>query len=68
MSYLRESCGLTSWNGESNKSVYERYGMGERANDVDCGVTERAKLNTLKWFWACGENGRQLVHKESVHE
>ena len=34
MSNLREACGVISWDGESNESVYERYDMGPCAKGV----------------------------------
>ena len=43
MSYLRGSCDVTRWEGESNESVYERCGMGLYANRVKCGVVEWVK-------------------------
>ncbi len=46
MSYLREACGVTRWDGESNESMYERCGMGSHPN----GVVEWVKRNTLRWF------------------
>ncbi|KAK3893665.1 hypothetical protein Pcinc_002527 [Petrolisthes cinctipes] len=50
MSYLRGACGLTRWDGESNESVYERCGMSEKAIGIECGVVERVKRNTLRWY------------------
>ncbi len=50
MSYLRGACGVASWDGVSNESVYESCGMGSRANGVNCGVVEWVKRNTLRWF------------------
>ncbi len=41
---------MTNWDGESNESVYERCGMGSQANEVNCGVVEWVKRNTLRWF------------------
>ncbi len=35
MSCLRGACRVTSWDGESNESVYERCGMGSCANGVE---------------------------------
>ncbi len=56
MSYLRGACGVTRWDGVSNKSVYESCGMGSRANGVNSGVVEWVKRNsTLRWF---GHNER----------
>ncbi|KAK3893161.1 hypothetical protein Pcinc_003002 [Petrolisthes cinctipes] len=50
MSYLKGACGLTRWDGESNESVYERCGMSEKAIGIECGVVERVKRNTLRWY------------------
>ncbi len=50
MSDLRGACGVTRWDGESNESVYERCGMGIHANEVNFGVGEWVKRNTLRWF------------------
>ena len=50
MSDLKGACGVTRWEGESNKSVYERCGMGPCAHGVKCGVVEWVKRNTLRWF------------------
>ncbi len=47
MSYLKGTCGVTRWEGESNESVYERCSMSACANGVNCGV---GKDNTLQWF------------------
>ena len=33
-SYLRGTCGVTRWEGESNESVYKKCGMGPCANGV----------------------------------
>ena len=41
---------MTRWEGEGNESVYERCGMRPYANEVMCGVVERVKINTLRWF------------------
>ncbi len=36
--------------GESSESVYVRCGSSICANELDCGVVEWVKRNTLKWF------------------
>ena len=38
MSYQREACGMTRWEDESNKSMYEKCEMGACANRVQCGL------------------------------
>ncbi len=48
ISYLRGTSGVARWDGESNESVYERCGMGNHANGVNCGVVEWVKRNTLR--------------------
>ncbi len=50
MSYLRGECGVTRWDGESNKSMYAKCGMGTLANGVNCGVVEWVKRNILRHF------------------
>ncbi len=50
ISYLRGACGVTRWDGDSNKSMYERSGMGSCVNEVNVGVVEWVKINTLRWF------------------
>ncbi len=46
MSYLREACGVSRWDGLSN----ERCGMRGRGSGVGCDVLEWVKRGTLKWF------------------
>ncbi len=46
MSYIRGACGVSGWDGESNESVYERYGMGVTVK----GMVEWAKRVMLRWF------------------
>ena len=48
MSYLRRTCGVTRWEGESNESVCKSCGMGSHTNGVNCGVVEWVKRNTLR--------------------
>ncbi len=50
MSYLRGSCGVNRWDGQSNESVYERCGMRGHGHGVWCGVVEWVKRSTLRWF------------------
>ena len=50
MSYLREACGVTRWEGESSGVVYEKCGRGSCANGVKCGVVEWVKRNKQRWF------------------
>ncbi len=50
MSYLRGTCGVTRWEGESNEVVYEKCGTGSCASGVQFGVLEWIKRNTLSWF------------------
>ena len=50
MSYLRNACGVRRMDGESNESVYERFGMSSRGEGVKCGVVEGVRRNTLRWF------------------
>ncbi len=50
MNYLRGACGVSRWDGLSNRSVYERCGVRERGSGMGCGVVEWVKRNTLRWF------------------
>ena len=50
MSYLRGASGVRGTRELSNEEVYERFGMGERAVGVGCGVVESVKRSTLRWF------------------
>jgi len=36
--------------GESNESVYGRFGMSVKGEGMNCGVVEVVKCNTLRWF------------------
>lgn len=38
MSSVRGIYGVSIWDGESNKDVYESFGMGVTSRVVDCGV------------------------------
>ncbi len=69
MSYLKGTCGVTRWEGESDESVYERCGMGASANGVKCGVVEWLKRNTVRWFGHTERmNGEEFVNKMYVSE
>ncbi len=35
ISYLRGACGVARWDGESNESVCERFGMASHVNDLE---------------------------------
>ncbi len=50
MSYLREACGVSRWDGLSNECMYERCGMRRRGSGVWCGVVEWVKRSILRWF------------------
>lgn len=36
----RGTCCVSGWEGESNKSVYAKFGMGMTVKGEDCGVME----------------------------
>ena len=40
ISYLRGTCGMTRWEGESNESMYEGCGMGPCVDEVKLNVVE----------------------------
>ncbi len=50
MSHLSGACRMTRCDGERNESMYERCGMGNHANGMNCGVVEWVKINSLRWF------------------
>jgi len=50
MSYLRGACCLSRMDGESNESVYRRFGMSVKSEGMNCGVVVVVKCNTLRWF------------------
>ncbi len=50
MSCLRGACGLNRMDGESNESVYGRFGMSVKSEGMNCGVVEVVKHSTLRWF------------------
>ncbi len=37
--HVRGACGVSGWNGESNESMYEQFGMGGTVKGVD-GIME----------------------------
>ncbi len=49
MSYLRSACGVWRMDGESNESVYNRFGMSSKGEGMKHGVVEGVKCNTLRW-------------------
>ncbi len=52
LSYLRGVCGLNKMDGESNESVYGRFGMSFKREGMNCGVVEVAKHNILNPYVA----------------
>ncbi len=38
MSYIKGTCGVSRWDGESYESMYDRFGTGVTVKGVDCGV------------------------------
>lgn len=37
VNYLRDACGGSRWDGESNERVYERFSTGITVVGMDCG-------------------------------
>ncbi len=58
MSYLRGVCGLNRMDGESNESVYGKFGTFVKCEGINCRVVV-VKCNTLRWFGYLKENGRR---------
>ncbi len=50
MIYMRDACGVSRWDRESNEDMYRRFGMSESAVGMDCGVVEWVKRSTLRWY------------------
>lgn len=44
-------CGVSGWDGESNDSSYERFGIGVTMKGVNCRVIEWVKRGALRWRW-----------------
>ncbi len=59
MSYLRSACGVWRIDGESNESVYNRFGMSSNGEGMKCGVGGGVKCNTPKVVWPHGKNDRK---------
>ncbi len=49
MGYLRRACGVWRMDGESNESVYNRFGMSSKGEGMKCGVV----------VWPHGKKGRK---------
>ncbi len=50
MRNLRGDCGVSRMDGESNESVYGRFGMSSKGERMRCGVVEVVG-------WTLGKNG-----------
>ncbi len=50
MCYLRSACDLKRMDGESNQSLYGKFGMSFKREGMNCGVVEVIKCSTLRWF------------------
>ncbi len=68
MSYLRGACGLNGMDGESNKSVYGKFGMSFKSEGMNCGVVEVVKCCTLRWFGHLERMGEDEMTKEDLQE
>ena len=52
MSYLRRTCGVKRWEGESKESMYERCGTGRYTDGVHCGLVEWVERNPyIEMIW-----------------
>ncbi len=47
---MQGACGVSRWDGESNKDMYGRFGMSKAAVGMDCGVIDWVKQSTLRWY------------------
>ncbi len=55
---------MSRWDGLSNECVYESCGMRGRGSGVGCGVVERDKRSTLRWFGHIERMGNEELVKE----
>ncbi len=59
MSYQKGACGLNRMDGESNKSVYGKFGLSFKSDGMNCGVVEMIQCSKHpKMVWSLGENSR----------
>ncbi len=63
MNHLRSVCGIRKMDGESNESMYNRYGMPSKGEGMKCGVVEGVKCNTLRWFGYMERTGENVMTK-----
>ena len=63
INFLRKSCGGRT-DGESNKSVYNKFGLFSGGEGKECGVNERVKCNTSRWF---GQIDRMPGSKKTMY-
>jgi len=63
MSYLRGACGLSRMDGESNESVYKKFGVSVKGEGMNCGVVEVVKHSTLRWFGHLERMGSEMTRK-----
>ncbi len=61
MSYLRGACGLNRMDGDSNESVYGKFGMSFKSEGMNYGVVEGVKCSTLKWFGHLEKIGDEMT-------
>ncbi len=70
MTYLRGACGRNRMNGESNESVYGKFGMSFKSEGMNCGVVEVVKCSTLRWFGHLermgGDELRKRIYKSGA--
>ena len=60
MSYLIRAYLGRRLDGESNESVYSKYGMSSRGEGIVCGVIGMIKCSILRWF---GHTERMLKNE-----
>ncbi len=67
ISYTKTACGVSGWDGESNESVYEQFGMGVTNKGMVYGVVEWVKCE-LSWFGHMMRKGGEEIHEECMWE
>ncbi len=63
INYLRGVCGLNRMDGESNKSVYNKFVMSVKNEGINCGVVEVVKCSNLRWFAHLERKGDELTKR-----
>lgn len=50
MSSLRDGCGVSRLDGDSNESVHGRFALSSKGEEMSCSAVEVVKCSVLRWF------------------